>query len=286
MNNTSVLGTIRDNLELLFSAEQKVARYIMIEPNNAAMMNVSELANASGVSDATVVRMCKHIGYEGYYQMKLLLSRELGRSVLQETRQGRDPKSIREMLEIQAANLLDMARNISLETLLSSVQMIKESSMTYVIAAGNTAPIAQDLGWRLARQGIRTSHYMLVEYYMAAIHNARSDELVIAISRSGSSRQVLQTVELARKNNMKCIAITEHQNSPLSKLSDLLLLTKGENPLLGEEYTPVSHLREMSANDLLVYAVQHEEALAQKVHPKEETQGIDQVEYMLSEYKL
>ena len=52
------------------SGGKKVADFILKNPELAVNANVSELANYSGVSDATVIRLCKHLGYQGLYQMK------------------------------------------------------------------------------------------------------------------------------------------------------------------------------------------------------------------------
>ena len=76
----TVLESIDEFYEQLFSAERKVADCIRKNPDQAIMMNVSELASASGASEATVVRMCKHIGYQGYYQMRLVLAGDMARS--------------------------------------------------------------------------------------------------------------------------------------------------------------------------------------------------------------
>ena len=58
----NVFETIRERYDSIFEAEKKVADYILEYPEKAVDYNVSELADVSGVSDATVIRMCKHIG--------------------------------------------------------------------------------------------------------------------------------------------------------------------------------------------------------------------------------
>lgn len=81
MSNTeqkNVLITITEKYDEIFKAEKKVADFILKNPEVAVNANVSELANYSGVSDATVIRLCKHLGYSGYYQMKICLSRDMG----------------------------------------------------------------------------------------------------------------------------------------------------------------------------------------------------------------
>ena len=58
-----VLEVIKEEYDKIFSAEKKVADFVLKYPQKAVESNVSELAKQSGVSDATVVRMCHHIGY-------------------------------------------------------------------------------------------------------------------------------------------------------------------------------------------------------------------------------
>ena len=72
------LQVISSEYNKIFSAEKKVADFILTNPHRAVELNVSELAKASGVSDATVVRMCHHIGYTGYHQFRIALSKDLG----------------------------------------------------------------------------------------------------------------------------------------------------------------------------------------------------------------
>ena len=78
INEKSVLQIIQENFEKLFPAEQKAAALILKNPERSVNANVSELGQLKrGVSDATVIRMCKHLGYEGHYQFRLSLSRDL-----------------------------------------------------------------------------------------------------------------------------------------------------------------------------------------------------------------
>ena len=56
---------IREKYNQIFMAERKVADFVLENPERAVNANVSELANLSGVSDATVIRFCKRIGFQG-----------------------------------------------------------------------------------------------------------------------------------------------------------------------------------------------------------------------------
>ena len=71
------LDTIRSCYSEMFQAEKKVADYILKHPEEVVELNIAELAKRSETSDATVIRMCRHVGYSGFYQMKISLASEL-----------------------------------------------------------------------------------------------------------------------------------------------------------------------------------------------------------------
>ena len=124
------------------------------------------------------------------------------------------------------------------------------------------------------------------EHFLSAINNAIKGELLIAISRSGSSKQVLQATELAKAKGLEIIVMTAKQNSPLSRLGTSVIRTMTENGLFEEDHSPASHLYEMAINDLLIYSIENRERLDQRKCAESEDKGIDIVEHILSEYKL
>ena len=50
-----------------------------------------------------------------------------------------------------------------------------------------------------------------------------ADDVVIAVSHSGASKELLQSVQAARENGAKVIVITSHGQSPLAALADICL---------------------------------------------------------------
>ncbi len=282
IQNISVIQNIRNNYDQMFSAEKKVADYILENPESAVMANVSELANLSGVSDATIIRMCKHIGYQGFYQMKIKLSNDLGRSTVKKNLLNSDkkPNTVQGLFELFSRNLKNIADNLNLELLLECARMIKNSKRVHIAAAGNTAPIASDLGFRLGRFGIKTTYSLIAEYYLNHISLAEKDEMVIGITRSGSSKQVLQALELAKQKGLKTIVITGTECSPVAKFADYTLLTKCNYKIFNDR-SPDSHLYEMATIDALLYFLVNGETIEQQ-----DADEYDDVEMLLAEYKL
>ncbi|MDR1885128.1 MAG: MurR/RpiR family transcriptional regulator [Synergistaceae bacterium] len=258
MRDGAVLETIRRSLEQMPSSEKKVARFLLEKPADAVLMNVSELAAASGVSDATVVRMCKRTKFSGYYQMIIHISNELGRSVLNRQKQRR-PDSVRGILEIIAANAMDMAESLDVPLMLSCVGMIKSARTVHAVASGNTSPIAMDICYRLSRCGVRATYFSTPEYYVNNILQADSNDLVLAISRTGSTGHVVTAVELAREKGLRCLAVTSDNNSRLARLADMVLPAAPGVDYLQGDHSPTSHTAEMIMNDLIIFFIQNSE---------------------------
>lgn len=281
----SVLENIKANFEKLFSAEKKAAAYILANPEQAIMMNISELARKSGSSEATVVRMCKHVGYQGYYQMRLLMSHDLGKA-----RPTYDENemlsSARRIFESSAARVAALEEAIDLELMVKAVRLLRLSRMVFVVAAGNTSPIATDLGFRLERCGIPCSYSMIPEHFLNHVSLGTSDDTIVAISRSGASKQVVQAMELARKKQMHSIVITGEKDTQLAEYADCVIqIVDKKKQVLDTE--PDSHLLEMAVSDALLYINRHFDALTQNAKDDKKEAGYgDDVELLLSEYKL
>jgi DNA-binding MurR/RpiR family transcriptional regulator len=240
--------------------------------------NVSELANYSNVSDATVIRFCKHIGYQGYYQLRINLSRDLGRKQIYQSEQfDGDDDTVYGLFKAFASDMLKIGQNLDHATILNCANMIKNCKQAHIIAVGNTSPLAQYMGFRLGRLGVKCSYGMIPEYFLNHVNLADTEDIVIAISQSGCSKQVVQAMELAKEKGLKRIAITAYKYSPVSSLADYLLLSDvGERTIYSTKN--YSHLYETAVIDALLYYVTNEETI--------DASNADKPEIIFSEYKL
>lgn len=284
-HNNSVIENIKMNYDKLFSAEKKAADYILSNPGEAIMLNITELAQKSGSSEATVVRMCKHVGYQGYYQMRLLMSHDLGK-----TRSAYDDNermnSTRHLFDRSAARIAALQEQIDIELLVGAARLLRMSRLVHVVAAGNTSPIAPDLGFRLERCKIPCSYSTMPEHFLNHVSLGSSDDTIIAISRSGASKQVVQAMELARKKHMHSIVISGESNSQLSEHADYTIKVVDKmKKVPGIE--PDSHLLEMAVSDAILYIVRHFDSFVKSAEreKKSDVYG-DDVELLLSEYKI
>ena len=249
----------------------------MQNPQKAVECNVSELAKHSGVSDATIVRMCHHIGYTGYYQFRITLARDLGKQQYNSIESIESKDSVEAMFGEFAKSMLVMGRRLDLEVMRACVNLLKNCKVAHIMAVGNTSPLAQYMGFRLGRLGIKSTYNVAPEYFLNHVNLADEGDILIAISQSGTSRQVIQGMELGKEKGLKMIAITACGQTPVSDLADYVLLSAGiEEPF--SYYKSYAHLNETAIIDALLNFVTNEELIKMR--------QADKPEMILSEYKI
>lgn len=272
-----VLEVIRQKYDEIFAAEKKVADFVLQNPKKTVDSNVSELAKQSGVSDATIIRMCHHIGYSGYYQFRITLARDLGKKQHVGLEIPKNAGAVERLFQQYAKNALSVGKAIEPDIMWNSVNLIKTCKEVHLIAVGNTCVLTQYMGFRLGRLGIKSSYGRGAEYFMNHVNLADPEDIVLAISKSGTSKQVLAGMELAKDKGLKTIAITAHSQSPIAEIADYVLLASGsdEDWSYYEDYAQADL---MLMIDALLKFVTNDDMI-------KKTQA-DKPEMILSEYKL
>jgi RpiR family carbohydrate utilization transcriptional regulator len=271
-----VTENIRRTYNRMFDAEKKAADYILQHPEKVLEMNISELARNSGTSDATVIRMCKHIGYTGFQQMKIHLASESGTRQFVNVSDQTAPKDVVQFFSQVAANITDSAKNVDMAVLLEAVELLASAEQVYLCAWGNSGAIASDMALRLGRIGIKAFYTQNIEYTFRSINIAGEKDVLVAISHSGTSIPVIQAIELARKRGLQTMLITDSASSKAAELSDLVLRTAVKNQLF-YDLGGVSHVFEYVLVDAILYFL------------KDKNMGMemaDEAEAILSQYKL
>ena len=278
MLDKPVIDVIKENYEKIFSAEKKVADYILENPQEAVNANVSELAKGSGVSDATVVRMCHHLGYKGYYQLRLMLAKDVGRKDQTDEQEilENDTNPVMKIMQNYANSIVSIGENINLDDMRACVDMIKKCKQAHILAVGNTTPLALYMGFRLGRIGVSCTYSIAPEYFLNCVNLADKDDIIIAISQSGSSRQVIQGMELGKEKGLKMMAITGYRQSPVSELADYVLISNGLKESF-DYYKNYAHLKETALIDALLEMTMNWETIHEKM--------ADKPEEILAEYK-
>ena len=218
----SVLDCITVLYDQLFDAEKKIAKFILNNPKKVVDMTVSELAEISDVSIASVSRFCRKVGLKGFAQLKISLAQELvdthkSGEVSNDISVDNIPQSLQNILANKVTELKQTVNLINTDEFREILEGIRDASRVQVIAVGNTIPVAIDAAFKFNELGIPTTAGTIWETQLSYSFTLGKGDVLIAISNSGESDKVLEAVKIANNNKAMTIGIT---NSPHSAIGE------------------------------------------------------------------
>ncbi len=227
-----ILDTIGALQTSLTKTEKKIAAAILAQPEILSQNSLSEVAKQLDVGEATFIRFCRTLGFKGYTDFKLDLAIELA---TQEKRsnsifdtdvsESDTPKEIAVKLQSSLNNVIAETINLlDFQELEYVVAELQKAERIFLFGVGSSGLTAEDAKHKLMRIGLQTdavtnNHFM---YMQASL--LREGDVVIGISHSGYSDEVINSLKIARKNNAKTIAITHHIRSPITNVADYVLI--------------------------------------------------------------
>ena len=232
------LAAISDALPKLKGSAQKAAQYIVNAPRETINLTITELGTRAGVSEASIVRFAQSLGYSGFHALKIGLAEDLVSPMLlvhEDLTPDDDLASaVQKAMTAGMRSLEDTIRILKIPVLEHAIQALCGAQHIEIFASGNSIPLAMDLNFRLTKIGLhsRFSIDPTVQEMYASL--TRPEDVAIGISHTGSSKDTVYALELARQRGARTIGITNHSDSPLTRHGDYCLFTS----------TRASHFRE------------------------------------------
>ena len=239
----------------LRTAEQRVADFILKNPEDLIYLTVTELAERTQTSESTVVRLCQKIGYKGYQEFKIMLARDLvgpTETVYEQIDAERRPaRAQSQSLPGERAGAQDTMEVLSDEELERAVSALATARRVEIYGIGGSAP---------ARAG-RVPQVHEARHRRRLADRQRSDGDVLgaarerATSRSASAIPVRAATSATRWRTRKTagattICITHRATSPITKVADVKLFTAAKETAFGSDAMS-SRIAQLSIIDVL-----------------------------------
>jgi RpiR family carbohydrate utilization transcriptional regulator len=204
-------------------------------------MRIVDLASKSEVSEPTVIRFCRALGYDGFQSFKLQLAQQLGLGSVYTQFAVDDSDTVTDLrnkvFDTTIGSLLNVRDDITPEILEEAINTISNARRVEFYGFGASGSVAADAQHKFFRLQLSTAAYTDPHIqHMSAISLGKED-VVVAISQSGETQALLQSVNLAREAGANVIGLAP-QNTSLSKLCNLAIYVNAEEDL--EWFTPVS----------------------------------------------
>lgn len=236
----NIIDKIYAQMNKMSASDQKIGRAILENPAEVINITISQLAKKAKVSDASITRFCRNLSLSGFHELKILLAQSMGQ---------KESESLRELPkdDIQAA-LAQFEKNkineiqstlghIPTDQLEQILSLIEKSRIVQISAEGDTYPVVADAVYKFNQIGILSfASGGNVETADAQTMNLNNKDCLIVISNSGESAALIKEIELAKKNKIKIIGITNNPDSPIALNSDYHLRTGVRQTVLQNQY--------------------------------------------------
>ena len=238
----SVLDIICASLDSFFESERKIGTYIIQHTAEVVDMTVGELAQACGVSDASVSRFCKKINMKGFHHLKITLAKEISEKGIEEEEVSNhiSVNDIEQSLKnILANKVTEITQTVSMMDAKQLSEILNKLNMARTVqffAVGNTIPVAIDGAFTLNQIGIPAVSGTIWETQIGYTYNMTAEDVVIAISNSGESTAVLRALEAAKSAGATTLSITNSEKSSAAQLSDYHITTATREKLFLDGY--------------------------------------------------
>lgn len=235
---TGALSRVRSDGAHLSKALRRLAEVVLADPQRVVYQTVTELADQAKVGEASVIRFCRDLGFKGFQDFKLALAADLALGGVKDGDAQTPPETPAEILERvlqEAAQALQETKALFDEaTFRQVVSQLLQCRRLLVYGAGASGVTAKDFAYKFLRLGYSVIH--TEDAHLAAMRAAtfQVGDVVIGISRSGSTIDTLKVLEIAKQVGATTIALTHRSKSPASSVADYTLTTAtSESPLTG-----------------------------------------------------
>ncbi|KKY01729.1 RpiR family transcriptional regulator [Paraclostridium benzoelyticum] len=225
----NILEYIKQNYEDFTDSEKLIADYLL--SNNESIINLSakEIGEITNTSAATLIRFSKKLGFESLNEMKLKLSMSL-----RDIKEKADFEYINKKLETtdiiygikkSIDKVMDKTVNlIQEEDLEKAIELLSKAKNIYIYSVGVSGLVGQDFYYKLSRINKRCIAHVDTHLQITSSILMEPEDVAVAISYSGTTKEVIKCVENANKNNVPVISITKASiSNKLEDLSDITL---------------------------------------------------------------
>ena len=256
-----MLDRIKASLPSLAPAEQRVGKLVLADPRAFANLPVTELADRSHVSKPTVVRFCRSMGYDGLSDFKLKLAGSVSEGVpfIHRSVDVDDKTSdiAVKVIDNTVAAFLKYRNDASAFALEHAARALAATHTSgrriEFYGVGNSGIVAQDAQHKFFRLGVHAIAYSDGHMQVMSASLRKPGDVVLVISNSGRTRDLMDACEIARKRGATTIVITA-SGSPLASAGYIHLTA--DHPEGYDKYSPmVSRLLHLLIIDILATAV-------------------------------
>lgn len=237
------------------NTERKIALYIKDNFDRVLHCTLLELAELIGVSDASVVRFCKSIGYSGFQEFKISAALETIPSSEQyhpKLHKDDSPEDIcRKIFSTEITALQRTMHALDLGTMTHVAHILSQAARIVFAGTGGSMIVARDAHHKFLKIGIHVCAVEDKDIQLMETSLLGKGDVLFAVSHSGNNIHVLRAAQLAKSCGATVVGLTSDGKTSLSKIADYCITTISEETIFRSE-SGSTRLAQLAVIDSLV----------------------------------
>ncbi|HEI8866476.1 TPA: SIS domain-containing protein [Serratia odorifera] len=257
-NALAIGAKIKMSLSSLNPTERSIVEWLIIKGNITKDTGLREVAGCLDVSEPLIVKVAKKIGYSGFRELRSALVSYFDFLPYEKEEEITADDNLDTVLDKVFSNsiqVLKEAQSVAdTQVIAQAAALIYQARRVVILGVGGSASVCQDFEHKLLRIGILSHTYSDFHLMLMVASQLDEQDVVMVISQSGDTRELLNAAEIAKTRRAKVICITNDYVSPLSQCADLSIFSPAmSGPLLGQN--AVARIVQLNLLDTLFIAI-------------------------------
>lgn len=232
--------------DVLTQAEQVLAAYLLRNGEKVAFWSTERLGQEVGVSDSTVVRFARTLGFASYSELQTFVQREVAQ-LLQAPAAARlreraaevdEQHPLRRSVLTDIRNLEAILEQVDLATFDAVVDVLVRARRKFVIGLRGSAAVASLLGYNL--RGLLPGVHVVtagIDDWLDRLLDTGPDDAVVAVSFSRETRRTMQLASLAKRKGATVVAIVNNPLGAVAGVADYVLTVESDSAAFSPSFT-------------------------------------------------
>ena len=227
----SVLTILQAKRDALTKGEREIADYVLSDPERATKLSSLTLAEQVGRSQSGVVKFCQKLGFSGYQDFRLAVTRASAQTrsvpadVVHDTIEASDSyaTTFRKLVGLKTHAMQQTVSVNNDAAIGGALNAILKAHRVQLVGVGASSLVARDFGYKLQKLGCLILYDADSHIQIANSATLDTDDVIVALSYSGSSLETLSIAENARRSGATLISVTGLRPNKLAQLADIQL---------------------------------------------------------------
>lgn len=219
-------------------AEKAFAQALLENPDAITHLTLAEIAAETGSSDASIIRFCKRMSYHGYSDLKRAFIAVIAEGSETHEEEIEESDGMDEIMrKVFQSNVQTMQNTMVLanEGYKDALNAIINAKSIHFFGVGDAYAACQFAFMKFCRLGMPSSAYSDVMLQFTAADNLGPEDVALAVSYEGRSKNIVQAMKIARMRGATTISITKMNKSPLLKYTDISLFISVSDLTIGRD---------------------------------------------------